>query len=491
MKFFKILCVFTFLPLSLFSQNNNVGINTSTPDPSAILHLEANDRGLLVPRLTVTERDAIASPATGLIIYNTDDDQEEIYNGTCWIPSYLESCDDCIVDITYQQASYQMDRNNSMSLSVPVDITQSAISGTSLPISLSMIHTFSEETDVTLSQYSITGTTSITIDIQTNVFESGGDHYITVFGVCGNKPFAETVLVTINPCDLVTIGTDQINYDLSANGISGTNCVVVTINQDVEIRSADAAIPSFTTGSVNSSCQMGIINEGYVFGKGGDGPELMGQNGEDGGVAFEITCNAEFRNKGMIYGGGGSGLTVGAFQAVNIGPFTMCFAIGAGGGGGMPDGLGGGSTQGSCSLVVGLWESGNNAGTYYDDNEGFAISKSISQGFSLGPVQGNIAIAANGGGGGDFGEAGTGSSQPVDFSGTSLEICVNIPFIGNVCIPVPGLDAALNSLANTINNQFNASVPGAAGYAIRHGGGTVSVPDGNYQTFQIRGIVGN
>ena len=66
--------------LVLNAQQNNVGINTNTPDPSAVLHLESDSQGLLVPTLTTLQRDAIAAPATGLIIYNTDDDQEEIYN---------------------------------------------------------------------------------------------------------------------------------------------------------------------------------------------------------------------------------------------------------------------------------------------------------------------------------------------------------------------------------------------------------------------------
>lgn len=475
----------------LFAQNDNVGINTSTPDPSAILHLEANDKGLLVPRLTTTERDAIATPATGLIIYNTDEDQEEIYNGTCWIPSYLEECDDCMIDINFQQTTYTMDRNNSMALSIPVDIVQTAVSGVSLPMNLGMVHTFTEETEITLSQYAITGSTSITIDVSTNVFENGGDHFITLFGVCGNKPFAETILVHINPCDLVTINSDQTDYDLTSSGVTGTNCIVVTIEPNVAIRASDNILPAFTTGSIPANCQMGIINEGYVFGHGGDGPLLMTQNAEDGGTAFDVSCNVEFRNRGMIYGGGGAGTTVGAFQPIDLGPFTICVAIGAGGGGGMPDGLGGGDNQGSCSIVLGIWEDGNDAATYYDDNEGFAVDKSVSTPFSLGPVQGVFAVAANGGGGGDFGEPGTMSSQPVDFSGTYLEICINIPFIGNVCIPVPGLSAALNSLSNYIYNIYINATPGAAGYAIKYNGGAVTVPDGWYQSYQIRGVVGN
>ncbi|MCL9804713.1 hypothetical protein NAT51_04215 [Flavobacterium amniphilum] len=51
-----------------------VGIGTTTPDPSAILHLESNSKGLLLPRIALTSKtDAatIASPVAGLLVYNT------------------------------------------------------------------------------------------------------------------------------------------------------------------------------------------------------------------------------------------------------------------------------------------------------------------------------------------------------------------------------------------------------------------------------------
>jgi N-acetylneuraminic acid mutarotase len=52
----------------LFSQN--VGINTPTPDPKAVLDVYSNERGALLPRLTTVQRDAILSPPEGLEIYN-------------------------------------------------------------------------------------------------------------------------------------------------------------------------------------------------------------------------------------------------------------------------------------------------------------------------------------------------------------------------------------------------------------------------------------
>lgn len=54
------------------TSSGNVGIGTTTPDASAILHLRTNSKGFLPPTMTTGERDSIGGPADGLIIYNTD-----------------------------------------------------------------------------------------------------------------------------------------------------------------------------------------------------------------------------------------------------------------------------------------------------------------------------------------------------------------------------------------------------------------------------------
>ncbi|MDO7852657.1 beta strand repeat-containing protein, partial [Hymenobacter convexus] len=62
----------------------SVGIGTTTPNASAALDVSSTSKGLLPPRLTVAQRDAIASPAAGLTIYNTDTNKLNTWNGTAW-----------------------------------------------------------------------------------------------------------------------------------------------------------------------------------------------------------------------------------------------------------------------------------------------------------------------------------------------------------------------------------------------------------------------
>lgn len=85
-KMQKITFLIVFLTiLGVRSIAQSVGINTSTPHSSAALDIVATNKGMLVPRLTEMQRNAIASPATGLLIFQTDNIAGfYFYNGTAW-----------------------------------------------------------------------------------------------------------------------------------------------------------------------------------------------------------------------------------------------------------------------------------------------------------------------------------------------------------------------------------------------------------------------
>ncbi len=61
----------------------SVGIATS-PDASALLDISTTTKGLLIPRMTTTQRNAISSPAIGLMIYNTTDSAFNYYKLAGW-----------------------------------------------------------------------------------------------------------------------------------------------------------------------------------------------------------------------------------------------------------------------------------------------------------------------------------------------------------------------------------------------------------------------
>lgn len=77
--------LFMLLFFITISVNAQVGIGTTTPDPSSILDIVDTNKGILVPRMTMAERNAIITPATGLLIYQTDNTAGFYYfNGTNW-----------------------------------------------------------------------------------------------------------------------------------------------------------------------------------------------------------------------------------------------------------------------------------------------------------------------------------------------------------------------------------------------------------------------
>lgn len=77
-----LLSISTFL--KCYSQNIGINATGATPHPSAMLDVSATDKGMLIPRMTSAQRTAISSPATGLLVYDTDNSSFWFYNGTVW-----------------------------------------------------------------------------------------------------------------------------------------------------------------------------------------------------------------------------------------------------------------------------------------------------------------------------------------------------------------------------------------------------------------------
>jgi hypothetical protein len=82
-----ILITVAFIALVTVANAQNVGINSdgTAPDASAMLDVKSTTKGLLAPRMTAAQRGEITSPATGLLVYQTDAPAGYYYySGSAW-----------------------------------------------------------------------------------------------------------------------------------------------------------------------------------------------------------------------------------------------------------------------------------------------------------------------------------------------------------------------------------------------------------------------
>ena len=67
------------------AQNISITNDGSAPHASAMLDIKSTTKGMLIPRMTMAQRNAINTPAAGLIIYQTDNTPGfYFFDGTLW-----------------------------------------------------------------------------------------------------------------------------------------------------------------------------------------------------------------------------------------------------------------------------------------------------------------------------------------------------------------------------------------------------------------------
>jgi len=81
----KIILVIVMECIAYSGMTQSVGIGTNLPHSSSIVEMKSTTQGMLIPRMTIEQRNAISSPVQGLMIYQTDSVQGfYYYNGLLW-----------------------------------------------------------------------------------------------------------------------------------------------------------------------------------------------------------------------------------------------------------------------------------------------------------------------------------------------------------------------------------------------------------------------
>jgi len=472
------------LLLCCITVSAQVGINILIPDSTAILHLESTDKGFLPPRLTTVQRDAIVRPATGLTIFNLNDSVIQVYNGRCWLATYQRNCDECDFIISVSSANGNIDRT--LHDSAFTDISVRQIGGTPQHINLITIAGLPSGMTAVLDSSVVDSAGTVRLRVYASVFAPAGTYPIIVQGVCGSNIRLVVYTVVVEPCITVNLTSSATNYDLqAANGLAGPGtpiCVVFNVAPGVSINSANASQPAYSSGNLDNRSNVGILNNGNIIGRGGDGAYgggltgiPPGNPGNPGGDAMNLSCRTTIVNNGYIYGGGSGGGSVGLSFSFTI-PFvgsSVTIGAGLGGGGGAELGAGGAAPSG---IVIGAFRDGSSATAGVGAAPGAGGSFSAPISIPVGPASITVTPSGGGGNGGAFGQ--TGAAGYLDLS---IAVGVTIPFIGTISIPIPIPGGLL---------PLRGPASGSAGAAVkRNSHALFGLSDGAYSTLFIKGNV--
>ncbi len=473
-----------------------VGINILNPDTSAVLHLESTDRGFLPPRMTTLQRDDIFEPKEGLQIFNTTDSTMQYFNGDCWLHMYQRDCDDCIFEITPSAIAGTIDRVVEDSISFTIDVEQS--NGDPQNIAFAIASMLPDGVTYNITPNPLFSTGTVTVTFYATPFAPDGTIPIVIQALCGNQTTNLIYSLTLTPCYEVYVNNTTTNYDLSADlytvypslNPSIPVCVVSFVETGVSVTGTDTAIPAYTTGNLHPNSIVALVNDGNIIGKGGAGGTAYDPangttgDGENGGTAVNLTVNTDVVNNFNIYGGGGGGGSMGFALTFDLNQFnppiplpTLGILIGAGGGGGA-----GGGTGGNIPVIIGLtyYTPGQDAtaGQFGISGDGGVLNTPID--LSQGPATIILNPYVIGGDGGEYGYPGT---QGVFGLTLDVSVTINIPFVGNITIPVvQGINIPI---------PVPAPLAGEGGFAIKRNGNTTNVPDNLYNNSNLRGQVGN
>lgn len=468
-----------------YSAQAQVGVGIIKPDSSAILHLESKNKGLLPPRMTRGQRDSIALPKAGLMVYNINDSLYNYYNGACWMRLYQRNCNDCYFDFTADKYQANMDRV--VSDSVEITFTLQQTNGTPKKIALNVLSLLPKDMSITFDNNPVNSNGTSKAKIKVTPFTPDGKFAIVFQAICDNEIKNIVFSLSIEPCYTVYTSNSGTNYIMSGDlaiqhptlNLNKPNCIINEIQNGVTLTGNTINDNAYSTGTIFPGSLLYIINNGNIIGKGGNGGAAasplngLSGNGQKGGNAMNITERATIINNGNIFGGGGGGNAMAFSITQNVGPITLGALIGAGGGGGAGGGLGG-----NIPAVTGLtfYNRGQNgtSGLLGLPGNGGSLNSPIN--FAISVVNITLTPTATGGNGGAYGAPGTQGTFALLLSATiQVPIIGTVPLINNQNIPIP----------------IPSPAAGSAGYAIKRNGKPINIKDNLYNNSNLKGTVGN
>ncbi len=393
---------FIVCPQYFANAQGGVAINTAgaLPDSSAVLDVSSATKGILVPRVTTLQRNAIAKPAKGLLIYNTDCDVYNYNAGTSASPNWVTS-------------------NSTNALVAGISILANPVGA--ICAGTNVIFTATPAGGINAPNYqwkvngSNVGTNSTTFSDSTL---SNGDVISCILStneacVTGSPATSNSITMTVNPIPStpgVISGSTTVCPNFSGNVYSISPVAgATTYNWSVP---GDAAI---TAGAGNTSVSV-------TFGVDSGNVSVIAVNscGVSGQSSLPVGINYAPGTQTFTYTGGQQIFTVHAC----VSSITIA-AYGAQGGGVYNNGGLGGSANGTLQVTPGqllnVFVGGQNG--YNGGGNGGGMGGGMSDVRIGGTSTGNWVIVAGGGGGG--GNNGGGYVNTVTGTGGGGGGCAN------------------------------------------------------------------
>jgi hypothetical protein len=243
-----------------------LGIGTTSPASTSILDITSTTKGILIPRMTLAQRDAITSPATGLQIYNTTSNVFQYYNGSSWGNVGGTG----VTDLTFSGSSSPFTLNSSTG----TDVTFASGTGISLGVSGSQLTITNSSPDQTVSLTgagisSVTGTYP-NFTITSTEVDGSTTNEIQNLSLSGQSLGISSGTGVTLPVVGITAGTGISTSSTSGNFTITNTAPNVTTNlsfdnssSPVTLNSSDGTDVTFTAGtniSLNQTANVLTIN---------------------------------------------------------------------------------------------------------------------------------------------------------------------------------------------------------------------------------------
>ena len=321
------------------SGTGQLGIGTITPNASSILDITSTTKGVLLPRMTTTQINAIAAPVEGLEVYDTTLDLKYYYNGTVWTPVMPNP------------------------MTTGGDLIYGGAAGIATRLANGTAGQYLKSNGGTAAPSWVTGTAPQAPTKQ--VFLSGSGTYTTPAGVqylrvrmigggAGGAGTDSGSPVAGSTGGNTTFGTSL----LTANGGVGGGYTPGAGGTASVITSATVLQILATAGAKGNGCPYGANASVYIAGGagastcfGGGGPGLYGGGGQ-AAVANTGAGGGAAGTAATTLNAGSGGSAGGFVEAILVTPnATYAYAVGSGGAGGTGSAFSGGN-GGSGIIIV-------------------------------------------------------------------------------------------------------------------------------------------